>query len=412
MNNDRSIMHMDLDSFFVSVERKLDPNLNGKPVLVGGSSDRGVVASCSYEARKFGIHSAMPMVKARQLCPDAIIVRGSHEQYSKYSNEVTDIIRQSVPSYEKTSIDEFYIDLSGTDRFFGTYKLASELRQKIIRETSLPISFALSTNKTVAKIGTGEAKPNGQIQIPAGTEKSFLAPMSVQKIPMVGEKTYQVLRSAGIELIRDLQQMPLEKVERVLGQNGVSIWRKANGIDDSPIVQYSEQKSMSTEQTFEKDTTDVNSLKALLAGMTEKLAYDLRSQEKLTACVTIKIRYSDFSTFTQQMQIPYTSLDHTLIAKVQELFDKLYQKRMLIRLIGVKFSHLLQGSYQYNLFEDTGEHLRLMEAMDKIRDRFGKDAVSRAVAMNMRSADFNPFNGVQRGEKGKLALENKKNGFS
>src|ERR1041385_5904210 len=183
--SNRAIVHMDLDSFFVSVERKLDPSLIGKPVLVGGSSDRGVVASCSYEARKFGVHSAMPMKVAKRLCPQAIVVRGSHEQYSKYSSEVTDIIRESVPAYEKTSIDEFYIDLSGTDRFFGCYRLATELRRRIIRETGLPISFALSSNKTVSKIGTGEAKPNGQIEIPHGSERSFLAPLSVQKIPMV-----------------------------------------------------------------------------------------------------------------------------------------------------------------------------------------------------------------------------------
>ncbi len=405
----RSIVHMDLDSFFVSVERKLDPSLIGKPVLVGGSSDRGVVASCSYEARAFGIHSAMPMRKARQLCPHAVIVRGSHEDYSKYSNEVTQIIRENVPAYEKTSIDEFYIDLSGMDRFFGCYKIATELRQKIQRETGLPISFALSSNKTVSKIGTSEAKPNGQIEIPYGTERQFLAPLSVQKIPMVGEKTYQSLRNIGIEWIRDLQQIPMDKVERVLGQHGISIWNKANGICNSVVEQYSEQKSMSSEQTFEQDTQDTKSLKELIAGMAEKLAYDLRAQEKLTACVTIKVRYSDFSTHTQQMSIPYTSLDHVLIAKAQELFDKLNNKRQLIRLIGVKFSHLVQGSYQFNLFEDTGEHLKLLQAMDAIRNRFGKDAVSRAVAMNMRDIDFNPFNGVARGEKAKAAVEFKKN---
>jgi DNA polymerase-4 len=403
----RSIVHMDLDSFFVSVERKLDPSLNGKPVLVGGSSDRGVVASCSYEARKFGIHSAMPMKVAKRLCPQAVVVQGSYEHYSKYSGEVTDIIRENVPVYEKTSIDEFYIDLSGTDRFFGCYKLATELRQRIIRETGLPISFALSSNKTVSKIGTGEAKPNGQIEIPLGTERQFLAPMSVQKIPMVGEKTYLVLKGLGIEKIHTLQEMTVDRVEQALGQHGISIWKKANGICDSPVEQYSEQKSMSSEQTFERDTQDIASLKALLAGMTEKLAYDLRAQEKLTACVTIKLRYSDFSTFTQQMSIPYTSLDHVLIAKVQELFDKLFNKRQLIRLIGVKFSHLVQGHSQINLFEDTGEHLKLLQAMDNIRNRFGKDAVSRAVALNMRSMDFNPFNGVQRGEKGKQSQDEK-----
>ncbi len=390
---DRQIVHIDLDSFFVSVERLINPALMGKPVLVGGSSDRGVVASCSYEARSFGIHSAMPMRTARQLCPEAVIVRGDTEQYSYYSGIITDIISENVPLYEKTSIDEFYIDLSGTDRFFGSYKLATELRQKIIKHTNLPISFAMSSNKTVSKVGTGEAKPNGQKEIPRGTEKQFLAPLSVSKIPMVGEKTYQLLRNMGIMWIRTLQEMPVELLEQVLGQNGIVIWKKAQGIDNSPVEPYSERKSISTERTFDKDTIDVKVLQGILVGMTEKLAFQLRSEEKLTACVTVKIRYSDFNTYTLQAKIPYTSLDHTLIEKVKELFHKLYQKRMLIRLIGVRFSHLVQGSYQYNMFEDTTEQLQLYQAMDKIRRRFGNDAVARAAGLGQRYNDFNPFRG-------------------
>jgi DNA polymerase-4 len=389
----RSIMHIDLDSFFVSVERLTNPKLIGKPVLVGGTSDRGVVASCSYEAREFGIHSAMPMRMARQLCPDAIVIRGDTEQYSYYSNMVTDIVQGEVPVYEKTSIDEFYIDLTGMDRFFGCYKLARELRQKIMKETHLPISFALSTNKTVAKVGTGEAKPNGQKEIPLGTEKNFLAPLSVKKIPMVGDKTYQTLRDMGVVWIRTMQEMPEELMEQVLGQNGKAIWRKANAIDNSPVEPYSERKSISTEQTFDKDTIDVSALKFLLIGMTEKLAFQLRSEQKLTACITVKIRYSDFNTYTIQAHLPYTSLDHVLMEKAKELFDKLYQKRMLIRLIGVRFSHLVQGSYQYNLFEDSVTQIQLYQAMDKMRLRYGKDAVGVAAGLGTRRNDFNPFNG-------------------
>ena len=376
---ERSIVHIDLDSFFVSVERLLNPALVGKPVLVGGASDRGVVASCSYEARGFGIHSAMPMRRARQLCPEAIIVRGDGGQYSKYSHLITDIIQGEVPAYEKTSIDEFYIDYTGMDRFFGCYKMATELRQKIMRETNLPISFAMSTNKTVSKVGTGEAKPNGQKEIPYGTEKIFLAPLSIRKIPMVGDKTYQLLRGMGIQWIRTLQEMPCELIQQVLGDNGSTIWRKANGIDNSPIIPYTERKSLSTERTFDKDTIDVQALKSLLMGMTEKLAYQLRDEGKLTACVTVKIRYSDFNTYTMQARIPYTSLDHVLMEKVKQLFDKLYQKRMLIRLVGIRFSHLVYGGYQYNMFEDTQEQIKLYQAMDGIRKRFGKDAVGRAL---------------------------------
>ncbi len=376
--NERQIMHIDLDTFFVSVERLTNPKLVGMPVLIGGTSDRGVVASCSYEARKYGIHSAMPMRMARQLCPEAIVVRGDSEQYSKYSKDVTDIIKENVPMYEKSSIDEFYIDLTGMDKFFGCYKLATEVRHKIMKETNLPISFALSTNKTVAKVGTGEAKPNGQQEIPMGTERSFLGPLSIKKIPMVGDKTYRVLSELGVKYIYTMQEMPVELVERVLGINGRVIWKKANGIDNTPVEQYSERKSISTERTFDKDTIDVKGLKALLVSMTEKLAFQLRSEQKLTACITVKIRYSDFNTFTIQAHLPYTSLDHVLMEKAKELFDKLYQKRMLIRLIGVRLSHLVQGNYQYNLFEDCTEQLQLYNAMDRMRMRYGADAVQRA----------------------------------
>jgi DNA polymerase IV len=390
----RSIMHIDLDSFFVSVERLANPKLIGKPVLVGGSSDRGVVASCSYEARAFGVHSAMPMKMARQLCPDAIIVKGNTGEYSRYSNLITDIIHDKVPVYEKSSIDEFYIDLTGMDKFFGCYKMATELRQKIMKETNLPISFALSTNKTVAKIGTGEAKPNGQKEIALGNEKSFLAPLSVKKIPMVGDKTYQTLRDMGILWIHTIQEMPAELMEQMLGQNGMMIWKKANAIDNSPVEPYSERKSISTERTFDQDTIDVKGLKALMVSMAEKLAFQLRAEQKLTSCITVKIRYSDFNTFTMQCRIPFTSLDHILIEKVKELFDKLYQKRMLIRLIGIRFSHLVQGSYQYSLFEDYTQQILLYQAMDKMRNRFGKDAIQRAVGLGIKQNNFNPFNGL------------------
>jgi DNA polymerase-4 len=393
---DRQVVHIDLDTFFVSVERLMHPELCGKPVMVGGGSDRGVVAACSYEARAYGVHSAMPMRMARQLCPEAVILRGDHAQYSKYSDIVTEIIHESVPLYEKSSIDEFYIDMTGMDKFFGTYKMATELRQKIIKETNLPISFALSANKTVSKVGTGEAKPNGQKHIDFGTEKGFLAPLSIKKIPMVGDKTYQLLRGMGVSKIYTLQEMPRELLQQVLGENGTVIWKKANGIDNTPVVPYSERKSISTERTFEKDTIDVKALKGLLVAMTEKLTFQLRSENKLTACVTVKIRYSDFNTYTMQARIPYTSLDHILIQKVSELFDKLYQKRMLIRLIGIRFSHLVQGGHQYSLFEETLEQIQLYEAMDKIRKRYGKDAIHRAVGMNEKLHEFNPFKGNQK----------------
>jgi len=394
-HNERTVVHMDLDSFFVSVSRLEHPALVGKPVIVGGSSDRGVVAACSYEARAYGVHSAMPIRMAKRLCPDAIIVRGDYERYSYYSGMVTDIIHEKVPLYEKSSIDEFYIDLSGMDRFYGCYSFATELRQKIMRETALPISFGLSQNKTVSKVATGEAKPNGQLKIDHGTEKPFLAPLPVSKIPGAGEKTTAMLRSMGVEKIVTLQEMPVKLMERVMGENGIVLWKKANGIDNSPVEPYNERKSISTEDTFDTDTIDVTFLKALLVKMVEKLAFQLRTEHKLTACVTVKIRYSNFDTHTTQCRIPYTSNDHTLIARAKELFDKLYERRMLVRLLGVRFSHLVGGGHQINLFEDSEEIINLYQAMDKMRQKFGDGAVQRAIGTGLNLRKFNPFNGLK-----------------
>ena len=394
MTHNRSIVHMDLDTFFVSCERLLDSRLNGKPVLIGGTSDRGVVASCSYEARKFGVHSAMPMRMAKQLCPEAIVLRGNSGIYTKFSQNVTEVIKESVPLYEKTSIDEFYLDLTGMDRFFGCHKLASELRQRIIKETGLPISFGLSHNKTVSKIATGEAKPNNEIRVSSGTEKPFLAPLSVKKIPMVGNVTYKALCDLGVKRIKTVQDMPVELMQKVLGKNGLSIWKKANGIDNSPVIQYHERKSISTERTFNRDTTDIAKLKGIIIAMTENLAYQLRRGNKLTACVTFKIRYSDFQTYTQQQRIPYSSMDHCIIPVVLGLYEKLYNRRLLVRLVGVRFSHLVEGGHQVNLFEDNEKHLHLSRAIDRMRERYGDRAVVAAAGMEAKTISrWNPFTG-------------------
>ncbi len=391
---ENTIIHFDLDTFFVSVERLLDSRLNGKPVLIGGVTDRGVVAACSYEARAYGVHSAMPMKRARELCPDAIQIRGNSANYSKYSNLVTDIIKEDVPVYEKTSIDEFYIDMTGMERFHNSYLMATELRRRIIKESGLPISFGMSRNKTVSKVATGEAKPNNQLRIMHGTEKPFLAPLSVSKIPMVGQKTQHILFGLGVKKIHTLQEMPIELMEKVLGKNGISIWKKANGIDNSPVVPYNERKSISTERTFDKDTIDVAKLKSILLAMAENLAFQLRRGQKLTSCVTVKIRYSDFNTYTLQERIPYTSADHVLIDKVKALFEKLYQKRLLVRLIGIRYSHLVEGGYQINLFEDAEELIQLYHAMDKIRDKYGDRKIMRAYGIEAKTISrFNPFTG-------------------
>lgn len=390
----RSIVHMDLDTFFVSCERLLDSKLIGKPVLIGGTSDRGVVAACSYEARTFGVHSAMPMRMAKQLCPEAIVVRGNSGIYSKFSDNVTEIIKESVPLYEKTSVDEFYIDLTGMDQFFGCHQLATELRQKIMKETGLPISFGHSINKTVSKIATGEAKPNNQIQIEKGTEKPFLSPLSVKKIPSVGEVTYRSMCDLGIKQIKTIQEMPLEMMAKVFGKNGASIWKKANGIDNSPVIQYHERKSISTERTFDKDTTDVKKLEGIIVAIAENLVYQLRRGNKLTGCITFKIRYSDFQTYTLQKKIPYTSADHKIIPIVKELYKKLYQRRMLVRLIGVRFSRLVEGGFQIDLFDDEEKIVNLYKAMDEMRERYGDRSVIRAVGMEAKSISrWNPFKG-------------------
>ena len=388
------ITHMDLDSFFVSVERLKNSALNGKPVIIGGNSDRGVVASCSYEARSFGIHSAMPMKQAKQLCPNAIIIRGDSQLYSDYSKDVTSIIAESVPLYEKSSIDEFYIDLTGMEKFFGSWKLAMELKDKILRETGLPISFGLASNKTVSKVATGTAKPAGQRKVDFGDEIPFLAPLSVRKIPGVGAETYKTLRGLGIQYIKTLQEMPMELLFKTLQKPGIDLWKKAQGIDNRKVEPYQERKSIGSERTFEKDTIDVVKLRNIISAMAENLAYQLRKGDKLCACITVKVRYSDFNTHTLQAKIPYTSADHILIAKSLELFDKLYNRRLLIRLIGVRLSDLVSGGFQMNLFEESEELSKLYSAMDHIRQRFGDRSVLRAVSLGAKTIGrTNPFNG-------------------
>ena len=389
------ITHMDLDSFFVSVERLKNSALDGKPVIIGGNRDRGVVASCSYEARSFGIHSAMPMKQAKQLCPNAIIIRGDSQLYSDYSKDVTNIIAESVPLYEKSSIDEFYIDLTGMEKFFGSWKLAIELKDKILRETGLPISFGLASNKTVSKVATGTAKPAGQRKVDFGDEIPFLAPLSVRKIPGVGAETYKTLRGLGIQYIKTLQEMPMELLFKTLQKPGIDLWKKAQGIDNRKVEPYQERKSIGSERTFEKDTIDVVKLRNIISAMAENLAYQLRKGDKLCACITVKVRYSDFNTDRLQAKIPYTSADHILIAKSLELFDKLYNRRLLIRLIGVRLSDLVSGGFQMNLFEDTEELANLYQAMDRLRNRYGNDAVKRANGLEIHSLgrSDNPFDG-------------------
>ncbi|MCC6726986.1 MAG: DNA polymerase IV [Saprospiraceae bacterium] len=374
-----AVAHLDLDAFFASVEVLKNSALKGKPLIVGGMSDRGVVASCSYEARKFGVRSAMPVKMALRLCPDALVMRGDHDEYSRQSKIITDIIDEEAPLFEKASIDEFYLDLTGMDKYVGCWKWSQELRQKIMRETGLPMSLGLAVNKLVSKVGTGEAKPNGAKLVENGMEKAFLSPLSIRKIPSVGKETYQKLSTMGVRQVGVLAQIPPKLLEREFGKHGVSLWKKANGIDNSAIVPYHDRQSISTERTFQTDTIDLRFLKDQLTDMVSRLAFDLRSQKKLTSCVSVKIRYTDFNTYSLQRTIPYTAHDGPLLAQVKELFEKLYQRRQLVRLIGVKFSNLVHGHSQMSLFDDTQEASNLLQAMDKIRQRFGERAVFRGV---------------------------------
>lgn len=377
------IAHFDLDSFFVSVEIRNNPSLKGKPVAVGGY-ERGVVAACSYEARKFGVHSAMPMKKAMQLCPELIIANSSRGDYSKYSRWVTDIIAAKVPLFEKASIDEFYIDLTGMDKFFGVSQYAKDLRQHITAETGLPISCGLASARFIAKMATNEAKPNGFLEIPHGKETDFLWPLGIEKINGVGKQTEQHLKSYGIYTIEDLAKTPIEHLEKIAGKWGEALWHKAHGRGSVEITTDWEQKSMSHENTFDTNYTDVDFLHKELVRLTEKTAYSLREDEKMTGCITVKIRYSDFETFSKQEVVDYTALDDVLIAKVKDLFNKSYQKGRPVRLLGVRFSHMIPITTQMSLFENNVEKLNLYKAVDDIKDRFGSKIVSKAVTSQLK----------------------------
>lgn len=378
----RTIVHTDLDAFFVSCERLRDSRLNNIPLIIGGQSGRGVVSSCSYEARYFGVHAAMPMRYALKLCPQAKVISGDMGFYSDKSNEVTQVINRSAPIVEKASIDEFYLDITGMDKFFGSYKWTSELMDTVVKETGLGLSFGMSENKTVSKIATGEFKPMGKAHIEHNMIKDFLNPLSIKKIPMIGNETYRELSRIGIRVIEQLSNTPPEFLQQLLGKNGSSIWKKANGIDTTPVVAYNEKKSISSERTFLKDSSHIPSLKALLVKMVEKTAYELRENTQLCSIVAVKIRYANFDTETKQMKIPYTANDDQLISVVKRLFDILYQRRMLIRLVGIKFSGLVRGKEQINLFDDTAEKVNLINAIDQMKQRFGANIITRAETMN------------------------------
>lgn len=374
----RYIAHFDLDSFFVSVEVLNDPSLKGKAVIVGGSRERGVVAACSYEARKFGIHSAMPMHRAMKLCPHAIVVKGTRGEYSRYSRMVTEIIAAKAPLFEKASIDEFYLDLTGMDKFFDVYKWTIDLRQEIIDKTGLPISFALASNKFVAKVATDQAKPNGYIFIQPGKEKEYLAPLSVNKIPGVGEHTFQLLKEMNVHTIGDIAKTPVEHLEHRIGKYGADLWQRAQGIHHGEVHQYHEAKSISTENTFHENSADMDFLIRELVRMTERVAFELRQDDKFAGCIAVKIRYPDFETTSKQTTIDYTFRDDELIPAAKDLFDKLYRTGTPVRLLGVRLSDLSNSGIQGNLFDDGEKKNKLYKAIDDVKIKYGSSFLSKA----------------------------------
>ena len=374
----RYIAHLDLDSFFVSVEVLNNPSLKGKAIIVGGSKERGVVSTCSYEARKFGVHSAMPMKKAMELCPHAVLVQGTRGEYSRFSRWVTDIIAAKAPLFEKASIDEFYIDLTGMDKFFDPYKWTIALREEIIDKTELPISFGLATNKMIAKIATDMAKPNGHLFVPPGMEKAFLEPLPVNKFSGVGEQTYLTLKAMGIYLIGDILKFPIATLEKKLGKWGIDLYSKAQGIHTGEVYNYHEAKSISTENTFEESTTDMVFLIKELVRMTEKIAYELRKDEKLTGCIAVKIRYPNFDTTSKQATIPYTFSDDELIPIAIKLFNSLYKKGMPIRLLGVRLTDLTNHALQGSLFDNPERKKDLYKAIDDVKNKYGRNALQKA----------------------------------
>jgi DNA polymerase-4 len=378
---DRHIAHLDMDQFFISIERLRNSKLDGKPILIGGSNDRGIVAACSDEARKFGIHETMPMQVALRLCKFATVVKADYEQYSKQSKLITEIIKDSAPLVEKSSLDAFYVDLTGMDKFFGCTKFTKELKDKIHDHSGLISSYGLASNKLISKVAANQIKPNGQLEIPFGNEKGFLAPLSVVKLPGVGKETAFKLIDMGVETIASLSEIPREMLCDVVGKAGNELWRRANGIDESPVIPFQEQKSISTEHTFQQDTIDMRMLNAELTKMTESLAFELRNQNRLTGCIILKLRYSDGDTHPIQRSMPYSNKDHQILEVVKQLFRKLFTRRMMVRMIGIRFTNLIPGTYQINLFTDNEETIKLYQSIDHIKKRFGEKLMGRASAM-------------------------------
>ena len=381
----RAIVYMDMQNFFIECERLLDTSLCGIPLVIAGGRDRGTVVACSKEAYRFGVRIAMPIGYAFKLCPQARLLKGDYENYTKKSHELSEIIKDSTPLYEKASIQSFYLDVSGMDRFFGCFDWTKELSANLLKHSGLHLSWALSVNKTVSKIGTIGSHYSNPTCISSGSEKAFLNPQPIKRLPQIGNASFQLFSRIGIRSIGNIAEMPPLVVQKMLGSKGKTVWQRANGIDKNPVEPYLEKKELSEQYDFEKDCIDLVEIRAKLIEMIERLAFKLRTSQLVTSKIILKVKYNNLDTETKSLRIAYTSLDHILKKQILGLFTKLYHRRMRLVRVGIRLSDLVQGAHQIDLFDDTKEHLSLYAAMDNIRKRYGIKAIGTSAAMYNKS---------------------------
>jgi DNA polymerase-4 len=374
------IFHVDMDAFFVSVEELFDPSLKGKAVVVGGSPDqRGVVSAASYEARKFGVHSAMPLVTAKKLCPHAIFLAGRREKYSEFSRKVEQIFRTYTPVVEMFSIDEAYLDFSGSGRLYGNpFEFADRLRKEIEQKTGLSASIGISRTRTVSKVASDLAKPGGILHVLPGHEAALLGSLKIGKLPGIGKVTEKHLNDLGIVTVAQLASVGQQFLTETFGAWGESLYRKSHGLDTAHFEFHEEPRSISHEHTFDRDTCDREEVHAILARLVEKAAHRLRDHKMFAGTVTLKLRDHQFQTITRAVSLKEpTQLDRQILENILHLLEKNWNGRQKIRLLGVALSGLSYGLRQEHLFEKESRDkmTRLYQAADKIRDKFGFDSI-------------------------------------
>uniref|UniRef100_Q02AR7 DNA polymerase IV n=1 Tax=Solibacter usitatus (strain Ellin6076) TaxID=234267 RepID=Q02AR7_SOLUE len=387
----RTYFHVDMDAFFVSVEELFDPSLKGKPVVVGGqSNERGVVSAASYAARKFGVHSAMPLRTAYKLCPQAIFVDGHPDRYREYSHRVHEVLESFSPLVEMASVDEAYLDITGTERLYGPpLRAAHLLHERMKAATKLNCSIGIAASRLVAKITSDQAKPNGIMWILAGREAAFLAPLDVRKIPGVGKVTEKNLHLLGIRKVGDLARLDDAFLEERFGKWGMALAGKSRGLDaggwfDTEIGEEQGPKSISHEHTFNEDTADLGQIESTLARLSEMVGRRLREQALEARTLQLKLRYSDFSTITRAHSLPRaTQLDTEIYEEIRELFRRNWKRGATVRLLGVHASGWADGDEQMHLLgEDRHQKWKeTLAAADRMRDRFGEKAVSLAASL-------------------------------